>query len=221
MALTNAAVRDLALGRGGTYSTSRDIISHQIWDTWFTTAVTALDHTYFQQPIGSPHAGGGNKTHIDTNVFDTGKLPNGQTFLMKDIAFFLVPGDQPESDSAKGLAQAFYDIMDVSVIEIRIAGREYDFQIHGRQFLPTVALSTPMDQASVWPNNPSQLLFGGIVSLDPTPIYLDQLVTFSVSQTLYVVEPTVQNNIDVAFDIIGGESGSIRCSIGGVLTRAK
>ena len=58
-------------------------------------------------------------------------------------------------------------------------------------------------------------------SLDPTPIYLDQLVTFSVHQGIYVVEPSVQANIDVAFDVLGGVNASIRCIIEGVLTRAK
>jgi len=40
--ITAGAVRDINLGRGGSYGVDRDVLNHRIWDSrYFTSAVTS------------------------------------------------------------------------------------------------------------------------------------------------------------------------------------
>ena len=225
MALSPQAVRDINLGRGGTYSLSRDVIKHQIWDSkFYTVGEQAVDHDYFTQPVGASWRAVHTKSLGETNMYDSGKLPNGQTFLIKRMSVALVSPIYPHGDVASQntpyqIADSFAQVLINSVFEIRIAGREFDFQVHGSQFLPAV----PKYSQAV---NPAQFHFGmtvasGWMSLGGMPIFLDQLVNFSVHQRF--TAPTAGGKAGLASSIQNLAEAYCRLNIvlEGVLTRAK
>jgi len=197
MAITKTARNMIQLGAGGSYSNARDAIKHQIWDTRYF-AVAPSDNTFFAQPIGSQWRIG-SKTKNETNLQDSGKLPNGQTFLITRIGVALISAydvgvtcNQSAAPVANAalVAQAYVNIMQSSIFEIRIAGREYDFQIHGRQFLPALCINgyNTSSAGSVVRNGDT--IINGWVKLDPSPIFLDELVSFNVAQLVQNADTT-------------------------------
>jgi hypothetical protein len=186
MAITKTASNMIRMGAGGSYSNARDAIRHQLWDTrYFGTAPS--DTTYFSQPIGSPWRGSGSKTKVETNLTDSGKLPNGQTILVTRISIALLSQYEVGSvgaaswPKAEVLAQSYVNVMQNSVFEIRVAGREFDFQVHGRQFLPSLCINGPT-AATLGASRHGDTIVSGWIKLDPSPIFLDELVSFQVNQ---------------------------------------
>lgn len=186
MALTKTASNMIRLGAGGTYSNARDAIRHQIWDTRIFSAAPS-DNTFFSQPIGAPWRGSGTKTKVETNLTDSGKLPNGQTILVTRISIALLSQYEVGSTgnttfpNASILAQSYVNVMQNSVFEIRVAGREFDFQVHGRQFLPSLCLNGS-NAATLSSSRHGDTIVSGWIKLDPSPIFLDELVSFQVTQ---------------------------------------
>jgi hypothetical protein len=176
----------IQLGAGGSYSTARDAIRHQIWDSRYFAAAPS-DNTYFVQPIGSAWRVG-SKTKNETNLADSGKLPNGQTFLITRIGVALISAYEVGATStaswpnASIVAQAYVNIMQSSIFEIRIAGREYDFQVHGRQFLPALCLNGYNAGTAGSVARIGDTIVSGWIKLEPSPIFLDELVSFNVTQ---------------------------------------
>lgn len=188
MAITKVAENMIRLGAGGSYSTARDAIRHQVWDTrYFAAAPT--DNTYFVQPIGAAWRVG-SKTKNETNLVDSGKLPNGQTLLITRMGVALISAYEVGTTGAAAwpnasiIAQAYVNVMQSSVFEIRIAGREYDFQIHGRQFLPALCINGYNAGTAGSVARVGDTIVSGWVKLDPSPIFLDELVSFNVTQIL-------------------------------------
>jgi hypothetical protein len=215
--LTAKALEYLKLGTGGSYSLARDAISHRIFDQRAFVAATASDYTFFQQGVGSSWVGGTAKTVNETNLYDNGKLPNGQNFLANRIGIALIAPDVSGAN-AMTCATVFKNIMESSIFEIRLAGREYDFQIHGRQFLPqpifTLAASTGNGRVG-------DMIASGWWKLDPTPIFIDQLVSFSVFQRLGNPIAAVQTILESSATQLATYNATMMVCLDGFLTRAK
>jgi len=229
MAITKTAKNMIQLGAGGSYSTARDAIRHQVWDTRYFGS-TPSDATYFTQPIGAPWRVG-SKTKNETNMQDSGKLPNGQTLLLTRIGVALVSAYDTGALSAVTwanaslIAQAYVNIMQSSVFEIRIAGREYDFQIHGRQFLPALCINGYNAGTAGSVARIGDTIVNGWVKLEPSPIFLDELVSFNVAQLCDNADTTnikaTTKPLNNAFALLNAQYCTMQVTLEGFLTRAK
>jgi len=232
MAITKTARNMIQLGAGGSYSNARDAIKHQIWDTrYFGTS--PADNTFFAQPVGAPWRVG-SKTKNETNLQDSGKLPNGQTFLITRIGVALISAYDVGSTCTQSaapvamaplVAQAYVNIMQSSIFEIRIAGREYDFQIHGRQFLPALCINGYSSATAGSVSRIGDTIVNGWVKLEPSPIFLDELVSFNVAQLVLNPDTT---NIVAANKVLNNSFlwlstfyCTMQVTLEGFLTRAK
>ena len=231
MAITKTAKNMIQLGAGGSYSTARDAIRHTIWDTRYFSE-TPADNTFFAQPIGAAWLVG-SKTKNETNLLDSGKLPNGQTFLITRMGVALISQYDTGTGGTSGqatknaslIAQAYVNVMQNSVFEIRIAGREYDFQIHGSQFLPSLCINGYNAGTAGSVARVGDTIVSGWIKLDPSPIFLDELVSFNVTQIVNNADTT---NIKAsgkplynAFDWLADNYCTMQVRLEGMLTRAK
>lgn len=221
MALPNQSViTDILLGRQGSYSQSRDVILHTLYDTRYFGA-TFSDYTFFVQPIGSAWRTG-SKTLNETNMNSAGSLPNGQSFIVKRIGLSLISALEASDANGADIVQAFTNIVQSSVFELRIAGREYDFQAHGSEFLPNVFVNT--DLAATQSTNVTRVgdvIASGWVPLRDTPIVIGELVNFSVHQEVNNPDTAVQTILNANSTLLNGEYCTMKVSLQGVLTRAK
>jgi hypothetical protein len=216
--LTKQALEYLKLGTGGSYSLARDAISHRIWDTRVFGA-TITNYVFFSQPINTVLTGTVLKTLNETNIQDTGKLPNGQTFLVNKMGVSFQSNQGLASASAAAdMAAAFSLILKNSVFQIKLAGREFDFQAQGKQFLP-MPLQELYPQANA--GRVGDMIGSGWIKLDPTPIFLDQLVSFTVTQEIQNPIPTVAAALNTASSLLNGYYGEMQVVLDGFLTRAK
>lgn len=228
--LTKAALEYLKLGTGGSYSLARDAIAHRIWDTRSFSS-TAQSYTFFSQPVGAPWVGGTAKTLNETNLYTTASLPNGQTFLANRIGLAAIaqpynPGGVANFAVDAIVASDMKAIIQNSVIEIRLAGREYDFQAHGRQLLtmPISSMNDGLISSSVSPgpqNRIGDYIASGWIKLDPTPIFIDQVVTFQVVQRLDNPIPAIKTMLDGISGRLSMYNASLMVILDGFLTRAK
>lgn len=215
-ALTQNAASDIRASEMGTYGKSRDVLKHQLWDSrYFGTTIT--NATYFVQQVGAPW-NVGVKTINETNMSDSGKLPNGQRMVIKRMGLGLILPIAPDTALAGQLVQSFINIVQCSVFTIKIEGREFDFQIHGRQFLPAVNVVGISTAATV--RAAGDYLNNGWADLHPTPITLDYLVGFKVLQE---VTPDANNTTRITADFaaLNGVYASMQVTLEGTLTRAK
>lgn len=229
MAITKTAANMIRMGAGGSYSNARDAIRHQIWDTRMIGA-TPSDNTYFSQPIGAPWATSGTKTKVETNLTDSGKLPNGQTILVTRISIALLShydmGSTGNTTYPKAsiLAQAYTNVMQCSVFEIRVAGREFDFQVHGRQFLPSLCVNGE-NAATLGSARHGDTVVSGWIKLDPSPIFLDELVSFQVNQIVTNGDTTNVNastkSLHNSCAWLAAHYCTMQVCLEGFLTRAK
>lgn len=227
MAITKTAANMIRMGAGGSYSNARDAIRHQIWDTRsFHGATTISNNTFFSQPIGAGYVNSGTKTKVETNLTDSGKLPNGQTFLVTRISVGLLSnynmGSTGNSSFPKAsiLAQAYVNIMQSSVFEIRVAGREYDFQVHGRQFLPSLCVNGE-NASGLGSSRHGDTVVSGWIKLDPSPIFLDELVSFQVTQTIDNGNSSVVSTLNSSVTWLAAQYAGLQVCLEGFLTRAK
>lgn len=226
MAITKTAANMIRMGAGGSYSNARDAIRHQIWDTrGFDTSVSG--NTFFAQPIGSPWRSTGTKTKVETNLTDSGKLPNGQTILVTRISVALLSQYEVGSvattafPKASILAQSYVNIMQNSVFEIRVAGREFDFQVHGRQFLPSLCLNGE-NAATIGSARHGDTVVSGWIKLDPSPIFLDELVSFQVTQLCdNGLSAVAGGSLLNSFKWLNANYCTMNVTLEGFLTRAK
>jgi hypothetical protein len=162
---------------------------HTLWDSSYFPSAVPTNATYFTQPIGAQWRVG-TKNKNETNMADSGKLPNGQTFLITRMSVALISSYDVGLTTAAAwpnaslLAQAYVNVMQSSVWEIRVAGREFDFQIHGRQFLPSLCINGYNAGTAGSVARVGDTIVSGWVKLDPSPIFLDELVSFNVTQIL-------------------------------------
>jgi hypothetical protein len=219
MPLTQGAVDNIRLGAGGTYSTARDAVSHRLWDTRLI-GTTISDYTFFSQPVGSPwRVAGTTKSLNETNMYDLGKLPNGQTFLVHRIGVACIVPQDSASVVTQSYCRCFNNLLGSSVFEIKVQGREWDNQIHGRLFMPM-----PISEYGVATANSfrvGDMIASGWISLGTTPLFLDQLVGFSVIQRLNNPDANVVTILNADSTVLNGVYGMLMVILEGFLTRAK
>ena len=216
--LTKQAFELLQLGTGGTYSLARDAIKHTVWDTR-ELGQAATDFTFFQQPVSSPWKNLWIKSTNETNLNSAGHLPNGQTFLaMRMSVAFIIPAGSTLT-SSPDLAQACINILQSSYFDIVIAGRSYDYEIHGSQFLPRpVSISGDVAAGAF---RQGDLIASGWTKLDPAPIFIDQLVNFSVIHKFGNPDTRIMTVLDDSCAMLDDTYGTMQIALEGFLTRAK
>ena len=217
MSITQQAKAAIDLGRGGSYSLSRDVIKHCLYDT-ILVGTTAIDRTLFTTQVGTAY-GAGTKSINETNMQDSGKLPAGQNFLIQKMGISLVSVFPAAGANADDLIQAYMNYLQGSVVEIRIAGREYDFQCPGCEFVPAVPVTGTASAANV--ARAGDTIASGTVSLGATPIFVDNLVTFSVVLRSGSGLAAIQTILDANAALLQAINAQIRVKLEGILTRAK
>lgn len=215
--LTPQAQELLRLQMGGSYSMVRNAVRHRVYDTRFFAA-TVSDATLFVQQIGQPWRTG-LKTITETNMFDSGKLPNGQTMIFTDISVKFLAFPALTATNVEDLAQAYVNIMQSSVFQIKIQGREWDAQIHGAEFVPAISVNGTASAANN--HRVGDMIASGIVKLLPTPIVIDSMVGFSVEHRLGNPDTTVLAVVNASTAALNTSGSLIQVSLGGLLTRAQ
>lgn len=216
--LSDAARQELMLATGGSYSMARDALKHRVWDTrYFGTTIS--DHTFFVQQIGSAW-NIGTKTLTETNMRDSGKLPNGQVMVITRMGIQCVTYQAIDAATGHQLAQGFIDILTSSVFEVKIEGREWDYQIHGGEFLSTIPVIGNTGATNVG-YRLGDSIASGWSNLKPTPIIVDQMVGFSVIHRITQPNTTVLAVLNAACTALNTGASVMRVTLEGLLTRAK
>ena len=218
--LTKQAVEYIKLGSGGSYSLSRDAIKHRLWDTR-QFGQTASDTVFFQTYNGSAWRNSSNKTGNESNLFDSGKLPNGQTFLINRMSLGLIVPVKAASADCAEYARAFNNILQSSYFEIVIQGRSFDYQIHGSELLPRPMSLYGNTAATINSVKVGDMLASGWTKLDPAPIFVDTLVSFFVNHRLGNPDTRVKALLDADAAMLDNVYASMICTLEGFLTRAK
>lgn len=216
--ITQNAKADLDLMAGGSYSQSRDVIKHVVYDTWHLPAAST-DHTYFSQPVGSQF-GGGTKTLNETNLTDSGKLPNGQVFLVKRFGVKCISYHPIADTDAPDVAQSFFNVLQSSVFELRTAGRDFDMQLPGSHLTPMVAVNS-LTATDIGAARAGDTIASGWYALGAFPIVYDQLVNFSAVQRIQNAVAAAATVVDAALTLLNGLEAGIQVQLEGVLSRAK
>jgi hypothetical protein len=170
MPITKGTFNDARLISGGSYSGAADIQDHVWYDTLTMSAAT--EYLFFQQGQQA-----GSKPLQDTNLLANGQLPNGQEFVIHSIGVHLQAGVRTGA-TVPAIVDAFYGLLENSTIQFRIAGREFDLEIPGSVYLPSVSASASTAGANTISrvgdfNNKSWL---GL----KTPIVIGELVSFNL-----------------------------------------
>jgi len=213
-AITKIVAQDLALGKDGSYGPDGNVLQDSLWDQ-LTFAATTLraTSTFFSVPQGT------TKGLTETNLTDPSKLPNGQTFLVKQSAIGLIANVVGADTDANTILAAYYNVMENSVFEIKIAGREFEMRKPGKEWLPAVAISGVNSAAN--PNvGQSYFIANGKVKLNATPVPFGQLVTFQFLQRSASIIAAVQTIINTASDVLSTQNAQTHCRFEGILTRA-
>ena len=216
--LTPQAQQLLGLMSAGSYSTARDVIKHQVWDTWLLPAAIA-GHTFFSQPVGAAF-GAGVKALGETNMYSSGKLPNGQVFVAQALSVQLATAQGVAGAVGSTLIEGFYTIMDSSVFEIKLQGREWDFQIHANQLLPAVKGQTLSGATNIIGRN-GDFIGTGRAKLAPTPIVIDNMIGFQVDMICANPIAATIAKVTAAFAALDAVDATLKVTREGVLSRAK
>jgi hypothetical protein len=218
MAITQNAANDIVLGSGGSYGTDRDVLKHYIWDTRpFSSPITG--YTFFSQQLNAVFAGGTLKTLSETNMLDSGKFPSSQTFIVKRMGVSVdLQNSTPGGTAISNQIACFFHILQHSIFEFKIAGREWDAQIHGRQFMPSNIAMTGAGAEAF-----GSLVASGWISLEDSPIPLESMATFSVQHTVVDADPAIMVLLNAAAQGIAynSQAAYMRVILEGTLTRGK
>ena len=219
---------DDALLDGSTYSRlNRDVLDHILYDRLLFQATTArATSNFFTVPQGGAY-GAGVKGLTETNMTDPGKLPSGQKYLIKQISIGIIPVIVAPADVDTATVMAsFANIMQQSVFEINIPGREYDWQNPGTAFLPpmfAIGSATIVDATNriarvgdfvqpTWINLATPILIGDV---NGSPI------SFKVSQQTLSAIAAVQTIINTASDVLATQVAAAEVKFRGTLRRMK
>lgn len=222
--ITKGAAEALQLGKNGSYSNEGNVLQHVLYDNLdFNDTSLRANGTFFTSPIDSAYMGG-NKTDTQTNIVTAGQLPNTQTFLIKEISFALIPTIAGTDLDVVDVIAAYINIMQASRFEIKIAGREFDFQAPGTVFHPPIAVNAltsitdATDRAAV--NVGGGYIHSGWVKLSSTPIPIGNLVNFSVRMASSTASATLATLLNTASDVLNTQEAQMQCRLRGVLTRS-
>lgn len=217
--ITKSAAESLQLAKNGSYSNEGNVLQHVLYDNMnFVTTTLRPETTFFSIPIGGPYVGS-TKTLTETNCREVGKLPNGQTFLIKEISFALIPGIVGADTDVNTVLSAYYLIMQNSVFEIRIAGREYDWQAPGSVFLNPIQVAA-LNSAANGGLPGGEYISTGWVKLSSTPIPIGQMVSFNVVMKSTSGIAATLALINTASTTLYTQNAQIQCRLRGILTRA-
>lgn len=215
--LTQKASNALKLGKNGSYSNEGVVQQHTLYDSSFTAATLRATTSFFTVPQG------GAKTQTETNLSDSGKLPNGQSFLIEKIGFALkanVVGDAVLTN-VNAILSAYFNIMQNSIFEIQIASRDFELQIPGSMFLSPipVAGNSTMLAATDRLVNQGEIMSGGWYKLGVTPISIGNLVSFKVIMHSGSGNGTLAAILNTASGLLLTQLAQIECRLGGILTK--
>jgi hypothetical protein len=222
--ITKGAAEALQLGKNGSYSNEGNVLQHVLYDNLdFNDATVRANGTFFTAPQDSAYMGG-NKTDTETNMVSAGQLPNTQTFLIKEISFALIPNIVGTDTDILLIMAAYTNIMQASRFEIKIQGREFDFQAPGSVFLPPMfahSQAVVVDATSrALGNVGGSYISTGWVKLASTPIPIGNLVGFSVRQATSAAAGALGTILDTASDVLNTQNAQTQCRLRGVLTRS-
>lgn len=221
--VTSGVMRDLELIKQGSYSqVSGDVLKHVLYDTLrFAAATVRATTTFFSQQIGQAY-GDGVKSKVETNLQDSGKLPAGQGFLIKGISFALRANMLGTELDTNEIFSDFTTLIQNSTFEIRIAGREFDFQFPGTKFLPSIFLgarATVVD-ATDETFRVGQIMGNGHLKLE-TPIIIGEMVSFNVTQITGNADTSVQTILNNASNRLATQEAELQIRLDGTLVRSK
>lgn len=213
-AITKIVAQDLALGKNGSYGPDGNVLQDSLWDQLpYQDATIRATTTFFSVPQGT------TKGLTETNLTDPSKLPNGQTFLVKASCIGLIANVVGADIDVNTILAAHYNIMENSVFEIKIAGREFEMRKPGKEFLPAIAISGLASAANAAPSQ-AYFIANGKIKLNATPIPLGQLVTFQFLQRSASAIAAVQAIINTASDVLNTQDAQLHTRFEGILTRA-
>lgn len=222
--ITKGAAEALQLGKNGSYSNEGNVLQHVLFDNLdFNDTTLRANGTFFTSPIDSAFMGG-SKTDTQTNIVTAGQLPNTQTFLIKEISFALIPTIPGTDLDALDIVAAYINIMQASRFEIKIAGREFDFQAPGTVFHPPIAINS-LAAVTTATDRPATNVGGGYihsgwVKLASTPIPIGNLVNFSVRMASSTAAAALVTLLNTASDTLNTQNAQMQCRLRGVLTRS-
>lgn len=214
--ITKKAANALNLQKNGSYSNEGNVLQHTLYDSAFFANTTLAPQTsFFTVPQG------GAKTLTETNLSDSGKLPNGQTFLIEKVGICLkalLAGDDVDSNV---VLAAFYNIIQNSIFEVKIAGREYDLQLPGSVLLAPIqtAARGTVITATDRPVNTGNMLASGWFKLGTTPIAIGNLTSFSVVMKSGSGNAAIATILNTASAALYTQLAQIEFRLGGILTR--
>ena len=210
----------LALGVNGSYSNEGNALQHTLYDTVQPPAAIGATINYFVQPIGAAY-GAGNKTITETNLADPGKLPNGQTFIVTAMGVALkanmASAAAATNELANDIINGWNSWIQNSVFRIVISGREYEFQVPGTEFLPSVAIC---GLATANAQRVGDYWTSGWVKLAATPVVLGQMVSFSVQQIMGQQVAAALTSVNSAMALLRQQDAECQMRLRGYLTRS-
>lgn len=218
--LPNSLAKDVALGANGSYGGSRDAIKHCIYDTR-SFGTTISDYAFFTQGINTTFKSTLLKTKNETNLLDGGKLPNGQTFLIKRIGIALISVLPAANTVTPTIIQAFINLVQSSVFELIIAGREFDFQYPGSAFVPSLSVHGISAAATGTAVRAGDAIASGWISIEEAPIFLGPMVSFQLKHTLSNPDSNVVTVLNAGCVLLNGLYSTMQVRMEGTLTRAK
>lgn len=220
---TQGVMRDLALVKQGSYSqVAGDVLDHVLYDFLrFAATTLRATTTFFSVPIGGTF-GDGVKGKPETNLIDPGKLPSGQGFLVKEVGFKVKTFFANTDVDTAIVVNDLFNIINSSVFELRIAGREFDLQIPGSILMPSIAAlgrATVVDATDEIASY-GQLMANGWVKL-ATPIAIGELVSFNVTQISGSADSSVQTILNSSSDRLATQEAELGILLKGTLVRSK
>ncbi len=185
--------------QSGSYGQQAEIVKYAYWDQ-AVIAVATLQHRLFQVPVG----GGVGKTLDQTNLKQSGQIPQAQRFKVHELRVLYT------SAAAKGTAgvQDFYTLCRSTTVEFKLQNKDAHLQITLQELmgLSSAIAVTPTvagDNIRI-----AQPRFSGIFTFGKQPVTLAAMTPFEVLITHHVAPGAT-----TAGDIL-------KISLGGVLTRA-
>lgn len=220
--IDSGVMADLKRVKAGSYSqVSGDVLDHVLYDTLQFAATTVRPtSSFFTTPIGGTY-GTGTKSKNETNMTDPGKLPAGQGFLIKEIGFAFPELAGIAVANAVDLIQAFTNIVQNSIFEIRIAGREFDLQFPGTMLMPAMMNRATGTVSATLASIPvGDYLASGWMKL-AAPIILGELVSFSVVQITGSATAAVTTLLNTASNTLNTAGSVLQMKLRGTLVRSK
>jgi len=137
-AISKASAAANAYRKAGSYQGSQDTNDILVWDT-LPFSTTQQEYIFYSQPVGS---GTTAKTRVDTNMITPRTMPFGQDVVVRAIGFHYIP--KVVDATLPTRVQAFYTVMEESLVQFQITGREFEFESSADAWLPNVVISSTL-----------------------------------------------------------------------------